>query len=91
MGGEPRAWREGDALLFDDSFEHEVWNNSSSPRLVFILDAWHPDLDTDEKRAAALDAPQRERYLRALHGIRSGSGLESAPDLVAERRTKVMF
>ena len=22
------TWKEGDVMVFDDSFEHEVWNNS---------------------------------------------------------------
>ena len=47
VGDEARAWREGEALVFDDSFEHEVWNEAGAPRLVFILDAWHPDLRSE--------------------------------------------
>ena len=31
--------------IFDDSFDHEVWNNASSPRVVLLIDVWHPDLD----------------------------------------------
>ena len=88
---ETRAWKEGAALLFDDSFEHEVWNNGSYPRLVFIVDAWHPDLDNAQKREAALDPELRERFARALGDIRHGDGLADAPDLLAGRRTKVMF
>jgi aspartate beta-hydroxylase len=33
---ETRSWKEGDWLIFDDSFEHEVWHNGTSPRLVLI-------------------------------------------------------
>lgn len=36
-------------LIFDDSFEHEVWHNGTSVRLVLIVDVWHPDLTDDEK------------------------------------------
>lgn len=33
---ETRSWREGEWLIFDDSFEHEVWHNGTSTRLVLI-------------------------------------------------------
>ena len=63
-GGEERRWAEGEVLIFDDSFEHAVWNDTSKPRLVLIVDLWHPDLDTDEKRLAALNSDEeRECYL----------------------------
>ena len=56
-------------LLFDDSFEHEVWNHTSEPRLVLIVDIWHPQLQHDADRAKALTHEwQRERYRRALRG-----------------------
>jgi len=44
VGSESRRWREGKCLVFDDSFEHEVWNRSDSTRVVLLLDVWHPDL-----------------------------------------------
>ena len=53
VGSESRAWVEGKALLFDDSFEHEVWNDSPSGRVVLLFDVWHPDLTAVEKRALA--------------------------------------
>jgi len=63
VGGEARRWEEGKVLLFDDSFEHEVHNSTSQPRLVLIVDMWHPELATDAERAGALqDDAQRERY-----------------------------
>jgi hypothetical protein len=37
-------WREGEAFVFDDSFEHSVFHNGDHPRLVLILDVWHPEL-----------------------------------------------
>jgi aspartate beta-hydroxylase len=47
---ETRSWIEGDWLIFDDSFEHEVWHNGTSIRLVLIVDVWHPDLTDIEKQ-----------------------------------------
>ena len=37
-------------LIFDDSFEHEVWHEGGGPRVVLIIDVWHPELDTEAKR-----------------------------------------
>jgi Flp pilus assembly protein TadD len=52
VGNETRAWVERRAFVFDDSFEHEVWNDSDEDRLVFIVDGWHPALATDAQRCA---------------------------------------
>ncbi|MFD7080203.1 aspartyl/asparaginyl beta-hydroxylase domain-containing protein [Streptomyces sp. NPDC059918] len=53
VGTEERSWVEGKAFLFDDSFDHEVWNDSPSGRAVLLFDVWHPDLTEIEKRALA--------------------------------------
>ena len=44
-----RTWKEGKFILFDDSFEHEVWHEGNSLRLVLIVDVWHPELTAREK------------------------------------------
>jgi aspartate beta-hydroxylase len=48
---QPRAWREGECLAFDDSFVHEAWNRSAHTRVVLIFDAWNPDLALAEREA----------------------------------------
>ena len=53
VGSETRTWHEGRILAFDDSFEHEAWNESDSPRTVLIFDTWHPALDQGERQAMA--------------------------------------
>lgn len=53
VGGEARHWEEGRCLVFDDSFEHAVVNNSDSARAVLLLDTWHPELAGTERRALA--------------------------------------
>ena len=35
-------------LIFDDSFEHSVWNDSEEERMIFILDIPHPDLTEEQ-------------------------------------------
>ncbi|XP_065226615.1 aspartyl/asparaginyl beta-hydroxylase isoform X2 [Planococcus citri] len=47
---ETRSWREGEVLLFDDSFEHEIWHNGTSSRLILIVDVWHPNLSEDKRK-----------------------------------------
>ena len=44
------TWQEGEVLVFDDSFEHEVWNTSAEERMIFILDIFHPDLSESQRR-----------------------------------------
>ncbi|XP_036914510.1 aspartyl/asparaginyl beta-hydroxylase isoform X4 [Sturnira hondurensis] len=47
---ETKTWEEGKVLIFDDSFEHEVWQDSASFRLIFIVDVWHPELTPQQRR-----------------------------------------
>lgn len=44
VGNRIRQWEEGKVFVFDDSFRHEVWNDSDDPRAVLLFDTWHPDL-----------------------------------------------
>ncbi|XP_025030526.1 aspartyl/asparaginyl beta-hydroxylase isoform X2 [Python bivittatus] len=47
---ETRFWEEGKILIFDDSFEHEVWQDADAYRLIFIVDVWHPELTSQQRR-----------------------------------------
>lgn len=49
VANETRSWQEGKFIVFDDSFEHEVWHNGTEHRLVLIVDLWHPDLSNEQK------------------------------------------
>lgn len=53
VGNTTKTWEEGKFIIFDDSFEHEVWHNGPSYRLVLIVDLWHPELTQDEWRTLA--------------------------------------
>ena len=48
VADEVRTWDRGRCVLFDDSFEHEVWHRGSETRVVLLLDIWHPDLTDAE-------------------------------------------
>jgi beta-hydroxylase len=36
------SWREGEAFVFDDTYEHEVWNDGAEDRVVLLLDFERP-------------------------------------------------
>ena len=36
------AWREGEAFVFDDTYEHEVWNETAQERVILIFDFDRP-------------------------------------------------
>ena len=44
------TWENGKIVIFDDSFDHEVWHFSkeNQPRLILIMDMWHPGLNEDQ-------------------------------------------
>ena len=48
-GGETREWQEGTAFAFDDTIEHEAWNDSDELRAVLIFDVWNPHMTTSER------------------------------------------
>jgi aspartyl/asparaginyl beta-hydroxylase (cupin superfamily) len=49
VGAETRSWEMGRAWVFDDTIEHEAWNDADQPRTIMILDVWNPLL-TDAER-----------------------------------------
>jgi aspartyl/asparaginyl beta-hydroxylase (cupin superfamily) len=53
VGNEVREWEEGKLLIFDDTIEHEAWNDSDEDRVVLIFDIWRPELSQDERTAVA--------------------------------------
>ncbi len=78
VGGETRRWQEGRCIVFDDSMEHESWNQTSEPRIVLIIDFWHPDLTPAEisfleglHRFASFQAVSLNRYWSANADARS--------------------
>ena len=46
VAGETRPWREGEAIIFDDSLEHWVAFDAepTAQRIVLVVDVPHPDL-----------------------------------------------
>ena len=50
VGNEVREWEEGKLLIFDDTIEHEAWNDSNQDRVVLIFDIWRPELSEQERQ-----------------------------------------
>ena len=42
IGNDFYSWREGEALIFDDTFNHEVWNDTAGYRVVLFVDFARP-------------------------------------------------
>ena len=62
VAGEEKTWREGETMIFDDSFYHEVYchGNINEPRVVLMIDLWHPSLLLREREMIKnLFSPQR--------------------------------
>ena len=57
VGETVREWREGEAFVFDDTIEHEAWNDSDQMRVVLIFDVWAPALSEAERAAVAAIIP----------------------------------
>lgn len=44
-------WREGQLMMFDDTYQHEAWNRSDQPRVILLMDCWNPHLAAAERQA----------------------------------------
>ncbi|HEY3889708.1 MAG TPA: aspartyl/asparaginyl beta-hydroxylase domain-containing protein [Caulobacteraceae bacterium] len=62
VGAETRAWREGEAWVFDDTIEHEAWNDSDRPRTILICDVWNPRLSLEERETITALMSAMDRF-----------------------------
>ena len=51
VGNEIRTVEEGKPLLFDDSIEHEAWNDGDAIRAILLFEVWRPELTEEERRS----------------------------------------
>ena len=54
VGTRWHTWQPGRVFMFDDSYEHEVRNDSNQERVVLLLRIWHPDLAAISQREHCL-------------------------------------
>jgi len=52
-GATTLEWKVGESFVFDDTIEHEAWNDSDELRVVLIIDLWAPALSAAERGAVA--------------------------------------
>jgi aspartate beta-hydroxylase len=69
VGGQQREWVEGQAFVFDDSINHEAWNDSDVPRAILIVDTWSPYLSEVERELVRTFT----RYVGEYYGTFSNS------------------
>jgi aspartyl/asparaginyl beta-hydroxylase (cupin superfamily) len=67
VGSDLRQWEEGKAWAFDDTIEHEAWNDSDQTRVVLLFDVWRPELTAGERDLVAT-------MLAAIDDYGAGSG-----------------
>jgi aspartate beta-hydroxylase len=49
VGNEVKPWKMGQAWVFDDTIEHEAWNDADQLRVILIFDVWNPYLSEGER------------------------------------------
>ena len=49
VGNVTREWRMHEAWVFDDTIEHEAWNDNDELRVILIFDVWNPYLSEAER------------------------------------------
>jgi aspartyl/asparaginyl beta-hydroxylase (cupin superfamily) len=69
VGNETRAWVPGQAWVFDDTVEHEAWNDGLAARAILMFDIWHPQLSVAEQRAVAAMAAGIEAFSKEEGGF----------------------
>jgi aspartate beta-hydroxylase len=47
IDGVPYRLGDGESLLWDDTYRHEVWNTSDQVRIALLLDVWRKDMPAD--------------------------------------------
>jgi aspartate beta-hydroxylase len=47
IDGVPYLLGDGESLLWDDTYRHEVWNRSDQVRIALLLDVWRRDMPAD--------------------------------------------
>lgn len=50
VAGERKQWKKEKLLVFDDSFVHQAWNRTESPRVVLIVSIYNPLLTQQQQK-----------------------------------------
>ena len=84
VGNETRSWTVGEAWVFDDTIEHEAWNDSDQVRTILICDIWNPRLNEEERAVIA-------EVMAAMDGFAGSGGGGEPPRLVRAGSVALVF
>lgn len=62
VGNTTREWRMGEAWVFDDTIEHEAWNEADETRVILIFDIWNPYLEPGERELVKVLMEARNQF-----------------------------
>lgn len=65
VGNSVKDWKMGQAWVFDDTIEHEAWNDADGIRIILIFDVWNPYLTEREKTLITAMMKAQREFLRA--------------------------
>jgi aspartate beta-hydroxylase len=63
VGNDSREWRMGEAWVFDDTIEHEAWNDADETRVILIFDVWNPLLSEAERELISALLREHSQWL----------------------------
>jgi hypothetical protein len=68
VANETRQYNPKQAMVFDDSFEHEVWHRGAKDRYVLYLTVHHPDMHLKLKLGHHYKQLKKGDQLASRHG-----------------------
>ena len=68
VGNDVRTWSIGEAWAFDDTIEHEAWNDADETRVIMIFDIWNPLLTEAERELVRALLIEHRDWLNAQSG-----------------------
>jgi aspartyl/asparaginyl beta-hydroxylase (cupin superfamily) len=80
VGGQSRAWEQDKAFVFDDSIDHEAWNDGDEPRAVLIFDIWSPFLSEAERELTRALTVRVGEFYGAADAQAGGGGAAFSPE-----------
>lgn len=100
VAGETRSWQEGRSLIFDDSYEHEAWNDSDCHRVILFVDFVRPlpfplsvlnrlTVGQISKLPFVTDAVRRLRSHEYPHSSRYCTEPDSDKDIYNEEKERI--
>ncbi len=75
VGAETRQWELGKAWVFDDTVEHEAWNDSDEVRVILIADIWNMFMTEADQRAYSRIVEAVDRFHGGVSKAEQDAGL----------------